>query len=257
LRSERTNFSQKNSQPESYIKFKLIYKEFIMFLDQHSYTTQGGIFVSRTVDKISSEAALEEVLLRLDSQRGGLLESQYEYPGRYNRWAIGFVNPPLELATLDNTFTFTAHNQRGMVLLEYLSQILPQSSELIAVERKDRQILGSVKPTEKLFAEEERSRQPSVFTVVREILQLFRSNEDKHLGLYGAFGYDLVLQFEQIAKLQQRAADQRDLVLYLPDELLIVDYYQQQGYRLQYEFVTNNGNTKDLPRSGEVIEIQL
>jgi len=227
-----------------------------MYLHPYSYTTQGNIFVSRTGKTIAVETALEEVLSCLDSQRGGLLESQYEYPGRYTRWAIGFVNPPLELATLDNTFTITAHNQRGMVLLEYLFQILPQCScsELITIESKDRQILGSVKPTEKLFAEEERSRQPSVFTVVREIMQLFSSSEDKHLGLYGAFGYDLVLQFEQLSKRQQRAADQRDLVLYLPDELLIVDYYQQRGYRLQYEFVTTNGKTKDLPRSGEVID---
>lgn len=225
-----------------------------MYLDTHSYTTQGGIFVTRTVDKIAINAALEEILLRLDSQRGGLLKSQYEYPGRYTRWAIGFVNPPLELATCDNTFTFTAHNERGMVLLEYLTQVLFQRSELITIERKDHQILGSVKPTDRLFTEEERSRQPSVFTVVREILQIFSSSEDEHLGLYGAFGYDLVFQFEQMAKRQQRAEDQRDLLLYLPDELLIVDYYQQHGYRLRYEFVTQNGTTRDLPRTGEVID---
>ena len=225
-----------------------------MYLDAHSYTTFGGIFVSRTANKIAINAALEEILLRLDSQRGGLLKSQYEYPGRYTRWAIGFVNPPLELATRDNTFTLTAHNQRGMVLLDYLTEALFQCSELITIERKERQILGSLKPTQRLFAEEERSRQPSVFTVVREIIQLFSSSEDEHLGLYGAFGYDLVFQFEQMSKQQQRAEDQQDLVLYLPDELLIVDYYQQQGYRLQYEFVTKNGTTRDLPRSGETID---
>ena len=225
-----------------------------MYLDPHSYTTQGGIFVSRTVDKISLKAALEEVLLRLDSQRGGLLKSQYEYPGRYTRWAIGFVNPPLELATRDNTFTLTAYNQRGMVLLEYLTEGLSNLSQLVAVERKEHQLFGSVKPTERLFSEEERSQQPSVFTVVREILQIFSSSEDEHLGLYGAFGYDLVFQFEQMSKRRQRPENQRDLVLYLPDELLIVDYYQQQGYRLQYEFVTPNGTTRDLPRSGERID---
>ncbi|HEY9768886.1 MAG TPA: anthranilate synthase [Coleofasciculaceae cyanobacterium] len=225
-----------------------------MHLDPHFYTTQGGIFVSRTVDKISTQTALEEILLRLDSQRGGLLESQYEYPGRYNRWAIGFVNPPLELATRDNSFTLTAHNDRGIVLLEYLAEALSNLSGLVSLEKEERQLFGSVKPTKQVFSEEERSRQPSVFTVVREIIRLFSSSEDEHLGLYGAFGYDLVFQFEQMSKRQQRESDQRDLVLYLPDELLVVDYYQQQGYRLQYEFVTQNDTTKDLPRSGEKID---
>ena len=225
-----------------------------MYLDPHSYHTQGDIFVSRTVDKIPMKAALEETLLRLDSQRGGLLKSQYEYPGRYTRWAIGFINPPLELTTRDHTFTITAYNQRGIVLLEYLSEVLPNRSPLITLDRKEHQLFGSVKPSKRLFSEEERSQQPSVFTVVREIMHLFSSSEDEHLGLYGAFGYDLVFQFEQMSKGQQRAEDHRDLVLYLPDELLIVDYYQQQGYRLQYEFVTNNGTTRDLPRTGEKID---
>ncbi len=225
-----------------------------MCLDNHFYTTEGNIFVARTVNKISIETALEEVLLRLDSQRGGLLKSQYEYPGRYTRWAIGFVNPPLELSTRDNTFTLIAHNQRGMLLLDYLSENLSDFPELCRLERTNNRLFGLVKPTEKLFSEEQRSRQPSVFTVVRKILHLFSSSEDKHLGLYGAFGYDLVFQFEQMRKQQERAEDQRDLVLYLPDELLIVDYYQQQGYRLQYDFVTTKGTTRDLPRSGEKID---
>ena len=125
---------------------------------------------------------------------------------------------------------------------------------MASLEKTERQLFGTVEKTEKLFSEEERSRQPSVFTVVREIIRLFSSPEDEHLGLYGAFGYDLVFQFEQMAKQQERAEDQRDLVLYLPDELLIVDYYQQQGYRLQYEFVTEYGTTRDLPRTGEKID---
>ena len=225
-----------------------------MYLAPHSYTTQGNIFVSRTVEKISTQAAIEEVLLRLDSQRGGLLKSQYEYPGRYTRWAIGFVNPPLELATRDNNFTLTAHNDRGLILLEYLAEALASLSELTSLEKTERQLFGAVKLTEQIFSEEERSRQPSVFTVVREIIRLFSSCEDEHLGLYGAFGYDLVFQFEQMSKQQERADDQRDLVLYLPDEILIVDYYEQQGYRLQYEFVTEHGTTRDLPRTGEKID---
>ena len=49
-----------------------------------------------------------------------------------------------------------------------------------------------------LFSEEERSKQPSAFTVIRDLLHTFSSDEDEHLGLYGAFGYDLVFQFEPI-----------------------------------------------------------
>ncbi|KAB8330193.1 anthranilate synthase [Scytonema tolypothrichoides VB-61278] len=225
-----------------------------MSFDTQSYTTKGGIFVSRSVTQTSIDSAIDEVLMRLDSQRGGLLASSYEYPGRYKRWAIGFVNPPLELVTCDNTFTITAHNERGKILLDYVAECLLDQPYLQAVSKENKRIIGSVKPTERLFSEEERSRQPSVFSVVREILSVFHSPVDENLGLYGAFGYDLVFQFEQMPKHLERSADQRDLVLYLPDELLVVDYHLQQAFRVQYDFVTKNGSTRDLPRTGEVID---
>jgi anthranilate synthase len=225
-----------------------------MQFDMQSYTTQGGIFISRSVTNTSIDSAIEEVLMRLDSQRGGLLASSYEYPGRYKRWAIGFVNPPLELVTRDRTFTITAHNERGKVLLDYLANLLCDQVYLENITKGNNSIIGSVKPSDRLFREEERSRQPSVFSVVREIISAFYSPLDENLGLYGALGYDLVFQFEQMPKRLERESDQRDLVLYLPDELLVVDYHLQQAFRLQYDFVTKNGSTRDLPRTGEVMD---
>lgn len=219
----------------------------------HTYTTNGGIVVSRSVRSTPIETATEAILARLDSQRGGLLQSSYEYPGRYKRWGIGFVNPPLELATLEQAFTFTAHNDRGMMLLPYLAERLVQNAHLEDVTLRDHQITGAVKPSQQTFCEEERSRQPSVFSIVREVLHAFESSEDEHLGLYGAFGYDLVFQFEQLSKQLTRSEDQRDLVLYLPDELVIIDHYQRQAFLVQYDFETPYGKTEGLFRSGDVI----
>ena len=225
-----------------------------MYLDNHNYTTKGEILVSRTVTKTSIETAIDDILSRLDFQRGGLLKSSYEYPGRYKRWGIGFVNPPLEIVTRSNLFTIKAHNERGMVLLVYLAEHLCKHPQLVAVHLENGSITGSIRPTECLFSEEQRSRQPSVFSVIREILYAFECSQDEHLGLYGAFGYDLVFQFEQMPKYLTRAEDQRDLVLYLPDELVIIDYYQQQAFHLKYEFDTKYGSTRGLPRSGEIID---
>ena len=225
-----------------------------MTFDSHCYQTKGGIRVSRSVVEASMDTAIEEILFCLNSQRGGLLSSSYEYPGRYKRWAIGFVNPPLELATRENSFTLTALNERGAVLLPYLVKRLTEQSQLEAVKLDKQCITGKVKSADRIYSEEERSKQPSAFTVVRELLQTFYSNEDEHLGLYGAFGYDLVFQFETMPKFRSRHEEQRDLVLYLPDELVIVDYYQQTAFRYQYEFETEDGSTKNLPRTGEFIE---
>ena len=225
-----------------------------MILNSHCYTTKGGIHVSRSAVEMQIDDAVESVLSCLDSQRGGLLASSYEYPGRYKRWAIGFVNPPLELTTRDRSFTLKALNERGRVLLPYLAERLYLHPQLQEVSLEDDRLVGSIQQATQSFTEEERSKQPSVFSVVREISQAFYSNEDENLGLYGAFGYDLVFQFESIDKHRDRPAEQRDLVLYLPDELFVVDYYLQQAYRYQYEFETEHSSTQGIPRTGEFID---
>ncbi|MEY2831607.1 MAG: hypothetical protein RLZZ574_865, partial [Cyanobacteriota bacterium] len=104
-----------------------------MIFTSSNYTTKGGINISRCVTDVSIETAVEEVLFRLDSQRGGLLKSSYEYPGRYKRWGIGFFNPPLELVTRENSFTLKALNDRGLILLNYLTERFNQHPQLMDV----------------------------------------------------------------------------------------------------------------------------
>jgi anthranilate synthase len=61
------------------------------------YITRGGITVHRTTEDIAIAGAIEPVIDALDTRRGVLLTSSYEYPGRYTRWDMGFVDPPLVL----------------------------------------------------------------------------------------------------------------------------------------------------------------
>jgi len=98
-----------------------------------------------------------------------------------------------------------------------------------------------------LVAEEDRSRRPTVFSAIREIISAF-SGADPHLGLYGAFGYDLAFQFEPVTPRADRPASQRDLVLHLPDELYVVDRKRETAVRHRYEFTVDGVSTEGLPR---------
>ena len=92
------------------------------------------------------------------------------------------------------------------------------------------------------FTEEERSRQPTVFSVLREIVAAFGC-ADPHLGLYGAFGYDLAFQFEPVRLRLDRPRDQRDLVLHLPDEIYVVDRRREEAVVYRYEFTAGGAST--------------
>src|SRR5215470_15268411 len=93
-------------------------------MNRDRYTTRGGVVVHRTVDDIPVDGAIEPVIDRLDAHRGVLLASSYEYPGRYTRWDIGFVDPPLALVARGREFRLSALNARGRVLLPPIARVL-------------------------------------------------------------------------------------------------------------------------------------
>ena len=96
--------------------------------------------------------------------------------------------------------------------------------------------------------------QPSLFSVVRALVDLFRYNSDEsgdlQLGLYGAFGYDLTFQFEPIQLAQERDPGQRDLLLYLADELVVVDQSRESAWTVSLDFSYGSKSTKGLPHDG-------
>jgi anthranilate synthase len=215
-----------------------------------TYETAGGIRVHRTVDEIPVANAIEPVVQALDAHRGVLLASSYEYPGRYTRWDMGFVDPPLALTARNRDFRLQALNARGRVLLAPAAAAL---RALDAVERMsvtDDSLDGAIRAPAGRFVEEERSRQPSVFSILRALGVLFRHPDEPHLGLYGAFGYDLAFQFEPIRLRLERPPDQRDLLLYLPDELVIVDHRREVATVRRYDFEVGGRSTAGLPRTG-------
>ena len=216
------------------------------------YETRGRIRVHRTVETIPLTDAIAPVIHALDTHRGALLASNYEYPGRYTRWDMGFVDPPLVIVACGRAVRVEALNPRGRALLPPIAEALRALAAVEDVAVAVDVVEGTVRAPSGRFVEEDRSRQPSVFSVLREIIALFHHRDEPHLGLYGAFGYDLAFQFEPIRLRRPRPPGQRDLVLYLPDELTIVDHRREVAMRRRYDFEAAGRTTVGLPRTGEI-----
>jgi anthranilate synthase len=214
-----------------------------------SYTTNGGIGVTREVRTGVYQPADSTLADALDHRRGVLFSSSFEFPGRYTRWDMGFVDPPLAFTARGRCFSIDTLNSRGRVLLPAIVRALSGLAAVSLDQTGDDRLDGEIAETRQRFPEEMRSRQPSVFSVLRALVDLFASPEDQHLGLYGAFGYDLVFQFEPMRLTLPRPEDQRDLVLYLPDEILVVDHMRQIAATHRYEFEFAEGSTAGLPRA--------
>ncbi|WP_437331937.1 anthranilate synthase component I [Sorangium sp. So ce394] len=221
-----------------------------MVVKRESNITRRGVAVRREVEDLAVDGAIQPIVEALDSHLGVVLASSYEVPGRYTRWDIGFVDPPLVLVSRGRDFRFTALNERGRVLLPAIEEALRGYEPIEAVERRADEVVGAVRPAGERVPEELRSRQPSIFSVLRRMIELFGVPGDPLFGLYGAFAYDLAFQFEPIRLRLERPADQRDLVLYLPDEIVAVDHRRERATRTRYELTFGDRSTDGLPRDG-------
>ena len=88
------------------------------------YETKSGIAVSRTLSKAPYRRGLQPLLRKLDRFRGFYLSSGYEYPGRYSRWDIAAITPPVEIISSGRKVDFNPLNQRGEVLCQMLARAL-------------------------------------------------------------------------------------------------------------------------------------
>ncbi len=215
---------------------------------EHQYETAGGVTVHRRATPADG-ATLAELAIELDERRGGILSSGVEYPGRYTRWHVGYVDPPLELVARGRSLEVRALSARGRVLLPALAEVLRPAREVVSECEKTFTLF--IPPGAETFAEEDRSRQPTVFSALRAVVEAFASPSDEHLGLYGAFGYDLAFQFDPVRLKHARDATHRDLVLHLPDELLVWDRRRETCMRYSYDFTVGTGSTVGLPRRTE------
>lgn len=201
------------------------------------YQTAGGLTVTRRTRRRAG--ALDALPERLDRRRGAIFSSGVEAPGRYVRQGLGFVDPPLVLTARAGWLEAEALTARGRVPLALLASIFPEA------ETDDERLRLPIPQAVHRGPEEERTRAPSVFSLLRRAMAVFAAPEDDRLGLYGCFGYDLAYALEDVPKAKARPADQRDLVLYLPDRILL-----QDGTELSYDFAYGEASTEGMRRSG-------
>jgi anthranilate synthase len=216
------------------------------------YNTPGGIAVTRSESGIAYHKGLKRLLHKLDRYRGIYLSSGYEYPERYSRWDVVSIAPPLEIVASGRDIDFRPLNRRGEVLNRILHPLLAGHPHWDEFRFEDSILHGRLKPLPAVFPEEERSKQPSAFSILRTLIEEFRSKEDSRLALVGAFGYDLLFQFDPI-QLKLARAGHKDLHLFLCDDIHYMDRKKERIERYRYDFARGDLSTAGLERTATAV----
>lgn len=201
----------------------------------------------------AAPSELDDIIDGLDARAGVVLASGVEYPGRYTRWDLGFIDPPLVLEGRGFGLELRALNERGRVPLAAFTDAL-SATEGIHTEPVAGTELPALRITvapqrDEILPEEQRTRRRSSFTVLRAMLSALPKDAHPHLGLYGAFGYDLVRQIEALDAPESGLDGQRDLLVYLPDSILAVDRQRADAYRVDFDFTYAGASTVGVERT--------
>ncbi|MEE8433207.1 MAG: chorismate-binding protein, partial [bacterium] len=213
-------------------------------METEPFTTAAGFSGACHREGLPHQSALDHIWGAIDTRKGALFVSNYEVPDRYARWDIGFVDPPVELVLKGRRFFLNALSGEGERLLTLMAIPLRGHPHLAGLNEERGCVSGEISRPPDFFVEEARSRQPSLFSVLRAVLEAFRCDQG-NLGFYGAFGFDLVFQFESLEKVHRRDAEQVDCHLFFPTELVVVDRRKEEAARWTYDFETPLGPPRE------------
>ena len=212
-------------------------------MTNYSFVSPSGIVIDRTDREIDYERGIDFLIDALNDTRGAYLSSGVEDQDRYARWDFGFIDPPVEVVAHQDKFRLTALNGRGVPLLAMLRPLLLKAPNIKLKSEDETNLFLTITSPNRIFAEEERSRQPSTFTPIRTLMAEFRGMRDDFLGLWGAFGFDLIYEFEQIPLTMPRGDEDKLLHLYLPDRIMVLDRRLEEAHSYEYEFTRRTQTT--------------
>ena len=201
-----------------------------------TFIAPSGLRVGREIIELPYDQGIDNLIDRLDREPGAYLSSGVEDPDKYSRLDMGFASPPLSFEGTMDTLTVTALTEVGVPLLKLLTPILVAGPETTVESQDERVLKLRIARTDAVFPEEERSRQPSVLSPIRRLLAEFEGYPDLFLGLYGAFGYDLIFTFEPMPLTQARDPDRPILKLFLADRVYVLDRHKETATCHQFTF---------------------
>lgn len=215
--------------------------------------TNSNVKINRKETKVDAEQGISFLIDYLETNKGMFLSSGTEYPGRYSRWETGFFAPPVEVIGYFDKVVFKPLNQRGHILIDIFKEILEEKNEEhYELSQNNDELIVQINHSDEIFREEDRSKQPSVLSPIRTILNAFKHTEQDALGFYGAFGFDLLFQFEKIDLINKRDEKQAIIRLFFPDRIYTFDRKKEEAFLYEYNLIYKNLSTEDIPFEKEI-----
>ena len=172
-----------------------------------------------------------------------LLESADIIP-RYGESSIGCNNPALYITGKDDDFSIIALNSLGIRLIKHIAEKLDYCQELEVSKDK---IKGKLKPVKKNNDEYERLKSINHTQILRDICFCFKPTMkpfSAYGGLFGAFAYDFIDQFEELPKNKEDLYNDPDYYFVLADNLFYINHQTDELFIVANAYIDETESIK-------------
>jgi anthranilate synthase len=117
------------------------------------FVTAGGIAITRERHEQPYAGAIDAYIDGLDSRRGAVFSSNYEYPGRYTRWDTAIIDPPLVISARGRAMRIEALNKRGEVLLPVVAKAMLALDDVSLTQTTRQRLALTIAEPKRAFTE--------------------------------------------------------------------------------------------------------
>ncbi|HLC65213.1 MAG TPA: anthranilate synthase component 1 [Candidatus Nanoarchaeia archaeon] len=162
-----------------------------------------------------------------------------DFVERYGEKSIGSANPSLHIVGRGEQFQIKALNQQGLNMLHLIKKDFKFCDSAVF---KKGAIAGKLIPKRKMVSEDQRLKLKTHIDILRTINSAFKQASPTPFpscGLFGAFSFDFIDQFEDLPKSPNDPLNDPDYEFYYLDNLFLTNHKEGKTYIVVNAIVTN------------------
>ncbi len=198
----------------------------------------------KKIDRAIDPADLFEKISDYGRKENCLFLESAKVVKKYGENSIGSADPCIRFSGKKERFSIKALNELGERILEFIKNDFDFCDRIII---KENEIKGTLKPQRKNVSEQERLNLKTHIDIIRILAFKFQPIFKPFVcygGLFGAFSYDFIDQFEDLPKDKADEIRENDYEFFFLDNLFFVDHEKKETYFVANAIKTDENHEK-------------
>ncbi|MFC1769042.1 anthranilate synthase component 1 [Nanoarchaeota archaeon] len=190
-------------------------------------------------------------------KKNSLFFESADIMANYGEKSIGTASPSLQIKGKGENFEIKALNEQGLQILHFIKKNFKFCESAVF---KKGAIIGRLTPKRRVVSEDQRIKLKTHIDILRTVGFAFKQTEETPFpscGLFGAFSFDFIDQFEDLPKNVEDPLKDPDYEFYYVDNMFITNHLEKKTFIVVNVLITNEPKANLLKRIEKTVQSYL